>query len=250
MEYFDSKAAVDAMAALQARIHELEKSNSLLRKETSRLRKIADQDELSMNEKEMALLSASDKAQKMLEGASETLVELRRIKKENRTLKKTLDELHQEYEQRVSKDQKDEECIQTLEKKRTHAKKLIAEYESLFKEILTPPQIDISQTGSIPFNNTTISPTTHSLPATLQTTIQELQTLPFPFRDQKLEKKKEIMDFLMKARDIATRIAEEIHDLELQKSEKGYIRRIQPEIDVKKAHYLLLTQAMARFKFD
>ena len=137
-----------------------------------------------------------------------------------------------------------------MEKRKSHAKKLIVEYEALFKEILTPPSLDLEKVDGITFNNTAITASTYSFPAVIQTTIQEIQTLPFPFREQKLEKKRQIMETLLKARDIASRIADEIHELELKKKDIGTMRRIQAEIDVKASHYFVLTQAMSRFRFE
>ena len=250
MEFFDSKAAVDAMAALQERIHELERNNSKLRKEILKLNKIADEDEQSMSEKETSLLTASDKAQKMLEGASDTLIELRRIKHENRNLEKHLNDLQLQYSSMIDQEKKDDEQINSIEKKKSQTKKLIEEYELLFKEILSPTPLNLSNYGQIPFNNTTITSTSHSLPAAIQNVILELQNLPYPFRDQKIEKKKEIIMNLITARDIAGKIAKQIHELEIQKFEKKTLRRIQPEIDSKASQYMLITQAMSRFKFD
>lgn len=250
MDFYDSKAAVDAMAALQARIKELEEGNAKLRKEASRLRVIADEDESKLQERELSLMEASDRAQKMLEGASETLTELRRIKKENRALEKQLNELQDQLSKKVDAERRSANSLATMEKQRKHAKKLIAEYEALFKEILTPPALNLQRIDGVPFNNTAITANTHSLPATLQTVIQIIQTLPFPFRDQKLEKKREIIVELLKARDISARIADEIHELELQKRDMGNSRRIQAEIDVKASHYYLITQAMSRFRFE
>lgn len=249
MDFYDSKAAVDAMAALQNRIRDLEKSNAKLRKETAHLRRIADADESAVTEREASLLEAADKAQKMLEGASETLVELRRIKRENKQLQIQFDELQERLKKKLDIEDKAQNKLTQLSAKRTHAEKLISEYEDLFCEILAPP-FPAGGNGNVPFNNTTISITTHSLPATLQTCVQMLQTLPYPFREQKLEKKREIIAILLNARDIAYKIAEEIHQLELQKLESGAVRRIQAEIDVKATHLNLLTQAMSRFRFE
>ena len=250
MDFYDSKAAVDAMAALQARIKDLEMGNAKLRKEAAKLRILADEDESRLQEREMSLLQASEKAQKMLEGASETLVELRRIRKENRSLQKELDDLQSQLNEKLETERKSESVLNALERRKQNSKKLIAEYEALFKEILTPPALDLDRVNGIVFNNTTVTSSTYSLPAMLQTVVQEMQTLPFPFRTQKLEKKREILTTLLKARDIAARIADEIHELEMKKKDIGTMRRIQAEIDVKAAHYYVITNAMSRFRFE
>ena len=249
MDFYDSKAAVDAMAALQARIRELEKNNSKIRKECQRLRTIAESDENTLNEREASLMNAADKAKQMLEGASESLVELRKVRHDNRQLQKYLEELQNQLTEKLDQESKAKAKLLRLTDRRDNAEKLLKEYEDLFCEILSPPNVQLNGQGTIPFTST-ISVTTHSLPATLQTAVNMLQTLPFPFRDQKLEKKREIISILLNARDIAFKIQEEIHQLELQKLESGSIRRIQAEIDVKSAHLHLLTQAMCRFRFE
>lgn len=250
MDFYDSKAAVDAMAALQARIKELERNNSKMRKDCSRLRTLTEADESALNDREASLVLAADKAQKMLEGASETLVELRRVRRENRQMQHHLDDLQQQLTAKLDQEAKTRNNYAKMVSKKDHGEHLLSEYEDLFCEILSPPNFQLKGKGAVPFNNTTTSITTHSLPATLQTTVQMLQTLPYPFRDQKLEKKREIIDILLYARDIAFKIAEEIHQLEIQKCETGVLRRIQAEIDVKSAHLGLIIQAMSRFRFD
>ena len=250
MDFYDSKAAVDAMAALQARIKELERNNARMRKECAHLKKITEVDEDSLNDREASLIAAADKAQKMLEGASETLVELRKVRRENKQLVSRLGDLQKQLSAKLDLEARSKERLEKLESKKDHAENLISEYEDLFCEILSPPNMQLDGTGNVPFNSTTSSITTFSLPATLQTAVQMLQTLPFPFRDQRLDKKREIIGILLNARDIAYKIADEIHQLELQKCETGVMRRIQAEIDVKTAHLALITQAMARFRFS
>ena len=250
MDFYDSKAAVDAMAALQARIKELESGNSKLRKEASRLKVLADQDESEFQDKANSLLELSENAQVMLDSASETLLDLRRIRKENRMLQKEFDDLQNELNVKKDAEKKIDDSITEMEKKKVSAKKLMSEYEALFKEILAPPALDLELAGNVVFNSTTITPSTYSFPATIQTVVQEIQTLPFPFRDQKLDKKRQILSTLLKARDIASKIADEIHELELKTKDVGAMKRLQIEIDAKATHYHIITQAMSRFRFE
>jgi cell division septum initiation protein DivIVA len=250
MDFYDSKAAVDAMKALQDRIRELEKNNSKVRKECAQMRSLVEQDEQTLGDREASLIAAADKAQKMLDGASETLVELRRVRRENRDLQQRAADLKKQLEERIAMETTSRTKLLKISNRRENAERLIAEYEALFCELLSPPNFALTGHGNVPFNHTTISVTTHSLPATLQTCVQMLQTLPVPFRDQKLEKKREIIAILLNARNIAYKMAEEIHRLELQLCESGSQRRIQAEIDVKSSHLGLVTQAMQRFRFD
>jgi hypothetical protein len=250
MDFYDSKAAVDAMKALQDRIRDLEKYNSKVRKECAQMRALVENDEQTLNDREASLVSAADKAQKMLDGASQTLVELRRVRRENRELEKRAAELTDLVEAKRQLEAAEHQKVAKVSGRRENAERLISEYEALFCELLSPPNFALTGHATVPFNHTTISVTTHSLPATLQTCVQMLQTLPVPFRDQRLEKKREIIALLLNARTIAYKMAEEIHGLELQLGEVGSQRRIQAEIDVKSAHLALVSQAMQRFRFD
>jgi hypothetical protein len=237
------------MAALQARIRELEQENAKIRKDCAEMRADLDRDVRTLDEREASLLSAAEKAQKMLDGASATLVDLRRVRRENRQLQAGVDDVARDLQVKLELDAKSQEQLSKLLNRRESAERLIAEYEDLFCELLSPPNFALTGQPSVPFNHTTISITTHSLPATLQTAVQMLQSLPSPFREQKLEKKREIIGILLNARNIAYKMAEEIHELELQMCEGGNLRRIQGDVEVKSNQLALVIQAMTRFRF-
>jgi hypothetical protein len=238
------------MAALQARIKELERHNAKTRRECNEMNLLIQSDEHSLNDREASLIAAADKAQQMLDGTSATLVELRRVRRENREFQSQLDTLQKQLNEKLTRQAESQDKLTRLTNRRVAAEKLLSEYEDLLCEILAPPVCDLNGAGSVPFNSTTQSVTTHSLPATLQTTVQVLQTLPYPFRDQKLEKKREVLAVLLQARDIAYKIANEIHELELEKRETGAQRRLEAEIEVKSRHLGLLIQAMSKFRFE
>jgi hypothetical protein len=186
----------------------------------------------------------------MLDGASATLVDLRRVRRENRELQSRFDNLTRDLQHKLEVDARSQEQLLKLSNRRESAERLIGEYEDLFSELLSPPNFVLTGQPSVPFNHTTISVTTHSLPATLQTAVQMLQSLPTPFRDQKLVKKREIIGIVVNARKIAFKMAEEIHQLQLQLCEGANLRRIHAEIEVKSNHLALVIQAMTRFRFD
>ena len=186
----------------------------------------------------------------MLQGASESMIELCRIRKMNRQLKIHLHEIQEELTQRLDAQDHLTKVSRRTRRNLDNAENLLSEYEDLFCEILAPPDFEGEFTSSVPFNSTTASITTFSLPATLQTTMRMLQSLPFPFRDQKLEKKREIISILMNARDITYKLWEEIHQLEIQKTENGNLKRIQNEINTKTAQLALITQGINRFRLE
>lgn len=250
MDYFDSKAAVDAMAALQAQIKDLEAKNEQLKFQIQNVKVDKSYNDEELHKKEVALLSAGKRAEEMFNGASESMIELRRLRKINRQIKARVDELQKELSIKLDNQDNFSKSLKKSQENLKNAKALLSEYEDLFCEILAPPDFEGDLNGAIPFNCTTASITTFSLPATLQTTMRMLQSLPFPFRDQKLDKKREIISILMNARDIAFKLSEEIHQLEIEKRETGNVRRLQGEIDSKTAQLAMITQGINRFRLE
>ncbi|OHT03106.1 hypothetical protein TRFO_06744 [Tritrichomonas foetus] len=246
-DFYDSRAAVDAMAALQQKIHDLEIETGQLRKESAQLRSIVESNEQHVNEKNEMLSREADKTQKMLESASETLIELRRIKAENRKLQSHLNSLKEEIERKEKAQKTEYDKILGQENDAKHAELLEQEIEELFSLLLTPPDFPIEKTKNITFNPTIISITTYSLPATIQTVVQYLHNLPFPFCDQKYRVKREIVTTLMTARNMCCKLMDEIHQLEIQKAKTAAKKKIQKDIDSKMSYLAVLTQAMAKF---
>lgn len=246
-DIYDSKAAVEAMAALQKKISELEIETGTLRQETTRLRAIADNNDKVMNERNEFLSREADKTQRMLESASETLIEIRRIKAENRQLQQYYESLQKEIERKIKLQKLEEEKILGQEVDTQHAELLEQEIEELFSLLLTPPDFPIDSKKNITFNSTIMSITTYSLPATIQTVIQYLQNLPFPFCEQKYRTKLEIVTTLLNARSMCCRLMDDIHQLEIQKSKSGAKKRIQKDIDTKMSYLKILLQAISKF---
>jgi hypothetical protein len=102
---------------------------------------------------------------------------------------------------------------------------------------------------NVTFNQTIISVTTHSLPATLQTVLRYLQQMRTPFREQKLSVKREIVQAMIHARMICCKLINEIHTLETSKLGIGARKRTKCEITTKTAQLYVLCQAMSRFAF-
>ena len=247
VELYDSKAAVDAMAALQQKIVELEAETGALRKENTKLRALAEKNERAVSNRNQKLSVEADRTQKMLESASETLIEMRRIKAENRKLEKQLDSLKREIETKERRKKEEFEKILGKENEAKHSELLEQEIEELFSLLLTPPDFTIDKNKNVVFNPTITSVTTYSLPATIQTVVQYLQNLPFPFCDQKLRTKREIVTTLLNARSMCCKLMDEIHQLEIQKAKTSAKKRIQVDIDAKMSYLSVLYQAMSKF---
>ena len=78
---------VEAMAALQKRVHDLEEANGSFRRESALLRLQLNSMTHDQTNKEEKMLYEADDTLMMLESASEALKDLRQLKRENRVLK-------------------------------------------------------------------------------------------------------------------------------------------------------------------
>jgi hypothetical protein len=127
------------------------------------------------------------------------------------------------------------------------AEAVVDAIEDLICELLSPPICE-GRAQILPFN-TVSSEVTHSLPVATQLVVRDLQALPFPFCDQKVETKRTILIHLVNARQIAERMTEELHELQMKAiCGKGSVRRIKSEIDMKVGHLTLLSNAMRHFR--
>jgi hypothetical protein len=245
----DSKAAVDAMAALQLRIEDQESRNSALRKEAASLRALAQERESLNAQREQLLSREADKTQKMLESASETLIELRRLRLENRRLQDEYSDLRRRLQLRRDAKSRRQQATTSVLSDLRHKELLESEIEELFALLLSPPEFSFDGRPNIAFNRTIASATSHSMPVALQAVLRCLQSIPGPFRAQRLRTKREIVREMGQARAICCKLIEEVHGLETSRLGVAAKRRVQAEIDSKLTQLYLLSQAIARFSF-
>jgi FtsZ-binding cell division protein ZapB len=250
MNGFDgSRAAVDAMAALQLAIKDMESGNNALRKEATSLRELV-KDRESINAQRQQLVSReADKAQKMLESASETLIELRRVRLENRRLQDEYRDLHHKLQLRRDAESHKQQMTENVLSDLRHKELLESEIETLFALLLSPPEFSFDGRPNVAFNQMIASATSHSMPVTLQAVLHYLQGIPSPFRAQNLNTKREIVRAMAQARDICCKLVEELHHLETSRLAVAAKKRVQADIDSKLAQLYLLSQAMTRFSF-
>jgi FtsZ-binding cell division protein ZapB len=245
----DSKAAVDAMAALQLRIEDLESRNGALRKEAASLRTLAQERESLNAQRDQLLSREADKTQRMLESASETLIELRRIRLENRQLRDEYADLRRRLQLRRSAESRKQQTTANVLSDLRHKELLGSEIEELLGLLLSPPEFSFDGRPNVVFNAMIASVTSHSMPVTLQAVLRHLQSIPSPFRAQRLKTKRDTVRAMAQARAICCKLIEELHELETSRLGVVAKRRVRAEIDGKLAQLYLLSQAMARFSF-
>jgi FtsZ-binding cell division protein ZapB len=248
-EFEGSKAAVDAMATLQLRINDMESRNDALRKEAASLRTLAQERESLAAQREQLLSQEADRAQRMLESASETLIELRRVRLENRRLQDEYGALHHRLQQRRDAESRARQTTANILSDLRHKELLESEVEGLFALLLSPPEFSFDGRPNVTFNRMIASATSHSMPVTLQAVLHYLQSIPSPFRAQKLKTKREIVRAMAQARAICCKLIKELNELETSRLAVAAKKRGQAETGSKLAQLYLLSQAMARFSF-
>jgi chromosome segregation ATPase len=246
---YDSLAAVHAMGALQDKVKELESENGELRHQVAELRALAEERDSQNAQRDRELTHEAENTQKMLESASETLIELRRIRLENRGLEDELRKLRTRLEAKRQSRSKEREMIEFSMSELKHTESLEVELEDLFALLLSPPEFQFDRRMNVVFNQTIASVTTHSLHATLQTVLNYIQQMRTPFRSQKLAVKREIVQAMVQAKGICCKLIGEIDRLETSKLGIGARKRVQGDIASKTADLYLLSQAMSRFSF-
>ena len=245
-DFLDSKTAIQAMAALQDKVRDLESETGQLRKKVTRLRAIVDNSQSELAAREEALSNEADKTEKMLESASETLVELRRLRIENRQLELYLNDLEVKLRDKVKREDGKRKKLEASVDDSEHAEFLLSELEDLFALLLSPPEYDFEKKMNVNFIPTIKSITTYSLPANIQTVIQYLQQLPMPFSAQRTETKREIVKALLKGKAMCCKLIDDIYKLESTKMTPGAQRQAKKTIEAKKSQLYLLITTMSR----
>jgi hypothetical protein len=205
---------------------------------------------MSFVERENLLSEEADHIQKMLESASETLIELRRIRLENRQLEDRLRNLQSRLEQRLNDESKEKQRNDRALLDDRELELLESELTDLFLLLLSAPEFKLDAMKNLTFNHTIASVACHSMPATVQTVIHYLQNLPVPFKIQKLGIKREIIQAMVQARIICGKLMEDIHQLEISRYGVIARRRINGEVEAKATQLRLLCQEMGRFTLD
>jgi hypothetical protein len=201
------------------------------------------------------------------EKTSTKLAEVRSIKKENRQLAKHLAALETQMEQQVFQDEQKKVTTDMLHKEKDELKSNLDEYEVILKELIKPPELEVSLFDAVSHQKSgrskSVSNTqldyiipfqsgpsfTHSLPVSIQKTIQLLQKLPGAFRDLRFEKKVDTIDALFNSKNVAMKLFKEIQELQEKVRGSGGFR-FKNDLSKKISHFRLVSNAISRFHFS
>lgn len=242
---------VEAMAALQKRIHDLEEANGLFRRESALLRLQLNSMTHEQTDTEEKMLYEADDTLMMLESASEALKDLRRLKRENRLLRSAKDDLNQQLGKVLRQNSEIKAKVTAIKAKTSELESLQKEYDAMIIDVLTP-KIDIQPSKcvklDIDFMHNLGARQTHSMPAKLQTLLQELKTLPSDFSAQRIGTKQQIVAALSTGKSMIESMLFEIEQMRMEGSTPNAQKRLQPKIETKMNHIAVLNKTMERFR--
>lgn len=242
---------VEAMAALQKRVHDLEEANGAFRRESALLRLQLNSMTHDQTNTEEKMLYEADDTLMMLESASEALKDLRQLKRENRILKSAKEELNKRLGKVLRQNSEIKAKVAALKAKASEIETLQKEYDAMLIGVLTP-KVDSQTTRrvklDIDFMHNSGAKQTHSLPAKLQTLLQELKTLPSEFSAQRIGTKQQIVTALSTGKNMIETMLFEIEQLKMEGTTPIAQRRVQPKIEMKMNHIAVLKKTMERFR--
>jgi hypothetical protein len=229
------------LSLLKERARNLEARNARLRRRVQKLRKM-DRDYASVCEKDRRLADViAQRGRMLLENASDVILELRSVTNENQCLRKELDCLRDQLAKGINEDQSFLDRSRWMACKKRKICALIEDYERLLTDICSSP-LDSSLDPPL-FSSAAMPLVTHSLPATVQHVVQIIEDLPIRLNSQTLEKRRESMEILGRARCIAVKMAEEINLISIG---SRCDRRSQDDIGTKQAYLTLLCRAISK----
>lgn len=242
------KSYSDLISELKDKIKIMQDENMALKKECDRLKDEAREEENNLKNKTQETSNISEKAKKRLDQAKEIIIELNRVKNENKKLETQLEVMCRELSYKFKDNIDKKNAIMSLEERKQVYRHIISDYEDLFSEMFVPPKLISKRKPRVTFVDLQRPFEQDRIPTKIQRIIRTLETLPIPFISQKIEVKREIMQKLAAVGEFANRISEEIHKLEERKVDKIVARRIQAEIDTKTFQYNLIRTAVMKVR--
>ena len=248
MQEDENTVLADAIAALQARVNELEEANGAYRRESTILRMRLNEITMSQTSAEEHMLMQADNTAQMLESASEALKDLRQLKRENRMLKNAKQDIDKELGKLLRENSELKAKVSVMNQKTKELTEIEHEYESMILEVLTPtpPSKDVKL--DIQFMHSSVTKDTHSLPAKLQILLSQLQKFPTDFSGQRIQTKKQIVEALESGKEMIEALNFEIEQMKTNMTGVNRQKRLKPMIDTKMNHIAALQHAMNRFR--
>ena len=249
MEPEASRAAIAAIAALHARVRELEKEQMDIISEMDKYKiKINTRDEM-VQQRALLLDSAADKAKEMLSYVTECNHDRVVARDRNKKLKKNISKAKKTI---ASFDPNEEEQKrahrQTVKTELSNILQKVSDYEILLSEYVKPVPSSCSPEGAL---RLAVSDGDASLlPQPQRMVLECLQKLPKDFKSQTVEEKKDTIQLLTIAKNYTRELARQIKELELEQINTQEPDRFDSEIKKIAAQHLLISTEMNKFNFE
>jgi uncharacterized phage infection (PIP) family protein YhgE len=244
-----SEAALASISELQKRIRLLEYDNRNLRTEYESLR-----DQLAHQESEFAsratdLSSANARAEEMLSNVSNLLKQIGADRRLNAGVKEQIarsELIHGKQRRKNARLKKEfSDLLQAL----SDSSAQVARQESILGDILAPPkqsavlsaeEVLLLTSGEVPDD---------LMPPELADLHEKLRELPKIFHVQELEKKREVVDALARAKTVAQQLSVKIRFLEKRKFASSAPRHIQNNAKTLARRQCVICNDMKQFNF-
>ena len=216
------QSAVSAMQALQERIDQMEKENSILRHDIAILRLDQNATNTESYNEETQLNENADALAIKLSTAADLLTDLRQIRRQKAEMQEINKEIEIELGNELRKGIILDNKMKLLSAKLNDVLASEDEFDSILLNYILPPPIKCAPKLDLKFNliNESTEPKTKS--GKFQSLLKEVQMLPATTRGEKLESKKKIFATLKNVKDRISQLEQEKKAIEESSQPKSY----------------------------
>lgn len=242
-----SQAAIAAITVLQERIRELESDRIALLKGIESLQIQIKNTKFEVSNNECNLMSATERARKMIDNASIMICQIQNARNENLELKHKISQAEQ-YLRSF-----DTEFLESRKQEIAHRKfirKNLEEYQKILKEIYSGIQQDHFGVFLSPTDISKINYDPDLLPHPIRDVVQKMKKLPTTYTNQPIKTKRAIIQGLIRSIELANEIVANIRTLQKSLEATTTPRRIGFDIKAQAVHLYVLTKEIRRFNFE
>ena len=248
MEPEASRAAIAAIAALQARVRDLEKEQSKIKSEINSYKsQISTRDQMDQ-QKNMLINEATTKAKQMLNYFTECNHDKVVARDENKRLKRKISKARKSISsfdpEEYDKKKKYQQSIKT---ELSNTLQKVSDYEILLGEYVKPVPSNCSPEGALMLavcdGDASLLPQPHRM------VLENLQKLPKDFKKQTLEQKRDTIQLMTIAKNYTRELSKQIKDCEKDMVANKEPERFDSEVKKLAAQHLLISTEMNKFNF-
>lgn len=241
-----SQAAISAITVLQERIKELEADKITLLKGIESLQIQIKNTNCEVSDNESNLISATERARKMIDSASIMICQIQNARNENIELKHKISQAEQ-YLRSFETD-----ILAARQQELAHKKfirKNLEEYQKILREIYSNIQQDYFGVYLSPTDVSKINYDPDLLPQPIRDVVQKMKKLPTTYSNQPIKTKRAIIQGLIRSIELANEIVSKIRALQKSLELSKTPRRIGFDIKTHAVNLYVLTKEIRRFTF-